>query len=80
MKSQSRVKTATRVPRASFGFLHLRIWCVLSGSRCVTWGGSTSEASDPRLREMAAFALGRLAQVLIAVALVFVLYFVSPSC
>jgi HEAT repeat protein len=38
------------------------------------------EASDPRLREMAAFALGRLAQVLIAVALVFVLYFVSPSC
>jgi hypothetical protein len=24
------------------------------------------EASDPRLREMAAFALGRLAQVLIA--------------
>jgi len=38
------------------------------------------EASNPRLREMAAFALGRLAQVLIAVALVFVLYFVSPSC
>ncbi len=38
------------------------------------------EALDPRLREMAAFALGRLAQVLIAVALVFVLYFVSPSC
>ncbi len=38
------------------------------------------EASYPRLREMAAFALGRLAQVLIAVALVFVLYFVSPSC
>ncbi len=38
------------------------------------------EASDLRLREMAAFALGRLAQVLIAVALVFVLYFVSPSC
>ncbi len=37
------------------------------------------EASDPRLREMAAFALGRLAQVLIAVALVFVLYLVSPS-
>ncbi len=36
------------------------------------------EASDPRLREMAAFALGRLAQVLIAVALVFVLFFVSP--
>jgi hypothetical protein len=36
------------------------------------------ETSDPRLREMAAFALGRLAQVLIAVALVFVLYFVSP--
>ncbi len=36
------------------------------------------EASDPRLREMATFALGRLAQVLIAVALVFVLYFVSP--
>jgi hypothetical protein len=28
------------------------------------------EASDPQLREMAAFALGRLAQVLIAVALV----------
>ncbi len=28
------------------------------------------EALDPRLREMAAFALGRLAQVLIAVALV----------
>ncbi len=27
------------------------------------------EASDPQLREMAAFALGRLAQVLIAVAL-----------
>jgi HEAT repeat protein len=37
-------------------------------------------ASDPRLREMAAFALGRLAQVLIVVALVFVLYFVSPFC
>jgi hypothetical protein len=36
------------------------------------------EASDPRLREMAAFGLGRLAQVLIVVALVFVLYFVSP--
>jgi hypothetical protein len=36
------------------------------------------EASDPRLREMAAFALGRLAQNLIVVALVFVLYFVSP--
>ncbi len=36
------------------------------------------EASDPRLREMAAFALGCLAQVLIAVALVFVLFFVSP--
>jgi hypothetical protein len=36
------------------------------------------EALDPRLREMAAFALGRLAQVLIAVALVFVLFFVSP--
>jgi HEAT repeat protein len=31
------------------------------------------EASDPRLCEMAAFALGRLAQVLIAVALVFAL-------
>jgi hypothetical protein len=31
------------------------------------------EASDPRLREMAAFALGRLAQVLIVVALVFAL-------
>jgi HEAT repeat protein len=31
------------------------------------------EASDPRLREMAAFALGHLAQVLIAVALVFAL-------
>ncbi len=31
------------------------------------------EASDPQLREMAAFALGRLAQVLIAVALVFAL-------
>ncbi len=31
------------------------------------------EASDPRLREMVAFALGRLAQVLIAVALVFAL-------
>jgi hypothetical protein len=28
------------------------------------------ETSDPRLREMAAFALGRLAQVLIAVGLV----------
>ncbi len=61
------------------------IWCVLSGSRCATWGGSTSdkdvfEASDPRLREMAAFALGHLAQVLIAVALVFVFYFVSTSC
>jgi hypothetical protein len=28
------------------------------------------EASDPRFREMATFALGRLAQVLIAVALV----------
>ncbi len=36
------------------------------------------EASDPRLREMAAFALGCLAQVLIVVALIFVLYFVSP--
>jgi len=36
------------------------------------------EASDPRLREMATFALGRLAQVLIVVALVFVLFFVSP--
>ncbi len=36
------------------------------------------EASDPRLREMAAFGLGRLTQVLIVVALVFVLYFVSP--
>ncbi len=36
------------------------------------------EASDPQLREMAAFALGRLAHGLIAVALVFVLYFVSP--
>jgi hypothetical protein len=31
------------------------------------------EASDPRLREMATFALGRPAQVLIAVALVFAL-------
>ncbi len=31
------------------------------------------EASDPRLREMATFALGRLAQVLIAVALLFAL-------
>ncbi len=31
------------------------------------------EASDPRLREMAAFALGRLAQNLIVVALVFAL-------
>ncbi len=31
------------------------------------------EASDPRLREMAAFALGRLAQVLIVVALLFAL-------
>ncbi len=31
------------------------------------------EASNPRLREMAAFALGRLAQVLIAVALLFAL-------
>ncbi len=31
------------------------------------------EASDPRLHEMAAFALGRLAQVLIAVALLFAL-------
>ncbi len=31
------------------------------------------EASDPRLREMAAFALGHLAQVLIAVALLFAL-------
>ncbi len=36
------------------------------------------EASDPRLHEMAAFALGRPVQVLIAVALVFVLFFVSP--
>ncbi len=36
------------------------------------------EASDPRLCEMATFALGRLAQVLIAVALVFVVFFVSP--
>jgi hypothetical protein len=43
VKSQSRVKTATRVLRASFGFLHLRIWCVLSGSRCPTWGGPTSD-------------------------------------
>ncbi len=31
------------------------------------------EALDPRLRETAAFALGRLAQVLIAVAMVFAL-------
>ncbi len=31
------------------------------------------EASDPRLREMAAFVLGHLAQVLIAVALLFAL-------
>jgi hypothetical protein len=31
------------------------------------------EASDPRLREMASFALGHLAQVLIAVALLFAL-------
>ncbi len=31
------------------------------------------KALDPRLREMAAFALGRLAQVLIAVALLFAL-------
>ncbi len=31
------------------------------------------EASDPRLREMATFALGRLVQVLIAVALLFAL-------
>jgi hypothetical protein len=31
------------------------------------------EASDPRLRDMATFALGRLAQILIAVALVFAL-------
>ncbi len=36
------------------------------------------EASDPRLREMATFVLGRPAQVLIVMALVFVLYFVSP--
>jgi len=43
VKSESRVKTATRVPRASFGFLHLRIWCVLSGSRCAKWGGPTSD-------------------------------------
>jgi hypothetical protein len=43
VKSQSRVKTVTIVPKASFGFLHLRLWCVLSGSRCPMWGGPTSD-------------------------------------
>jgi hypothetical protein len=36
------------------------------------------EARDPRLREMAAFALGRLAQVLISVALVLCFVFCLP--